>query len=187
MRKRLFDIVVSATLLALLWPLLALIAIAVRLTSEGPAIFRQERLGLHKEPFIIWKFRTMHQGASLDTRIRPNDPRITSLGRFLRSVYLDELPQLWNILKGEMSLVGPRPKPQHAFQSFETCVPGYEQRFSVRPGLTGPSQIRGRALVPTARQDRIQQDIAYAARQSFWHDAWLLICTIPMVLKRRGI
>jgi lipopolysaccharide/colanic/teichoic acid biosynthesis glycosyltransferase len=186
--KRLIDILVSAVALLLLSPLLAAVAIAVRVTSAGPVFFRQWRLGRRGVPFSILKFRTMVQNAP-DVR-NPDgstfsglaDPRVTSLGRWLRATSLDELPQLWNVLVGEMSLVGPRPDQVDQLR-FYTCEE--RSKLDVRPGMTGLAQISGRNAISWERRKALDRE--YVARWSLEMDLAILFKTIPYVLRRADI
>ena len=194
--KRSMDLVGSALALALLAPLFGLIAIAIRLTSPGPAFFRQTRVGLHDEQFVMLKFRTMHAGAHGRRRelralneavdglfkIR-DDPRITRVGRFLRRSNLDELPQLINVLRGEMSLVGPRP----LVPDEDSALAGWERRrLDIKPGMTGVWQILGGSTrIPLP--EMVKLDYLYAANWSLWTDVKTLLRTIPHVLARRGL
>src|SRR5690242_9973015 len=140
-----FDILIAGIVLVLLAPLLALIALLVRLDSPGPAIFRQTRTGLNGRTFLIYKFRTMHvqEDGAVVQQARRGDARVTRLGEILRKTSLDELPQLINVLRGEMALVGPRPHPRALDAHYGKLIPTYEQRFAVRPGITGWAQING--------------------------------------------
>jgi len=142
--KRIFDLVVASVALVVLSPLLLLLAAAIRLSSSGPALFVQERQGRFLRPFRIYKFRTMRTecGGDNPPSTRVEDPRVTRLGRWIRPLHLDELPQLFNILKGEMSFVGPRPEALEFVRRIRGQVPIYEMRHLLRPGLTGHSQIR---------------------------------------------
>jgi exopolysaccharide biosynthesis polyprenyl glycosylphosphotransferase len=193
--KRTIDIIISATMLILLAPLLIVIAVAVKLTSPGPAFFLQERVGLNKRRFLICKFRTMVQNAEtllagLETlnevsgpvfKIK-NDPRMTPCGSFLRRTSLDELPQLFNVLKGDMSLVGPRPLPVRDYAGFNEDW--QRRRFSVRPGITCLWQVNGRSSLPFDRW--MELDIEYLDRWSLWLDLKILARTIPAVMKGSG-
>lgn len=193
--KRAVDIVVSATLILLLLPLLLLTAIMIRLTSKGPALFVQKRLGLNKRHFGIYKFRTMVVDAEkrqkdiehLNEVSGPvfkikNDPRITPLGRFLRKTSIDELPQLFNVLKGDMSLVGPRPLPIRDYQGFNEDW--QRRRFSVRPGITCLWQIGGRSSISFEKW--MELDLQYIDKWSLALDLEILVKTIPAVLRGSG-
>ena len=186
--KRAMDICLSATALILLSPLLAGVALAVRLTSPGPVIYRGARLGFAGRPFAMLKFRTMSVGAA-DTRnadgstySSADDPRVTRIGRVLRRTSLDELPQLWNVLKGDMSLVGPRPELPDQVRYYSEID---RRRLTVRPGLTGLAQVSGRNALTW--QDRRGLDIKYVDSASLRMDLRLLFLTIPRVLSARGV
>ena len=192
--KRATDLCVSVALLVLLSPLCALVAIAIKLASPGPVLFVQERVGRDGRPFRLFKFRTMIDGAHLMHRHVvhlnacdgpalkiPNDPRLHPLGAFLRRSSLDELPQLVNVLRGEMSLVGPRPALAH---EVETYLPHYHQRLTVLPGMTGLWQVSGRTNVQFRRW--MAMDVWYARRWTPLVDAWILARTLPAVLRREG-
>jgi lipopolysaccharide/colanic/teichoic acid biosynthesis glycosyltransferase len=177
-KKRVFDVLVSSFLLIVLSPLLIIIAIAVRLDSPGPAIFRQSRTGYHGKPFTIFKFRTMRDG------------EVTRMGKLLRPRYLDELPQLWNIIRGDMSLVGPRPHMVAAVQALEQAVPNYRLRTNVLPGMTGPFQVwygREQHLAAQDNARALSWDLFYVRRSSLALDFLLLICTIKPIWKGQGI
>lgn len=193
--KRALDILGSASLLILLLPVMGLVALLIKLSSPGSAVFTQRRLGYQKREFNIYKFRTMVQDAEsqmkdlehLNEVSGPvfkmrNDPRVTPIGRFLRKTSLDELPQLFNVLKGDMSLVGPRPLPVRDYGGFEQDW--QRRRFSVRPGLTCLWQINGRSSIPFEKW--MQLDLQYIDKWSFWLDLQILIKTIPVVLKGSG-
>ena len=174
--KRGIDVVGSASLLVLTSPVMALIALAVKLETRGPVLFRQERLGLDGKPFVIRKFRTMVVGvegyvATLE------DPRITRVGRFLRLNSLDELPQLLNVLEGDMSLVGPRPLPAGV------AKPEEARRLATRPGLTGLVEVSDPHLIDWDR--RMVLDIWYVDHWSLWLDIRILFRTIPVVFGRK--
>jgi lipopolysaccharide/colanic/teichoic acid biosynthesis glycosyltransferase len=192
--KRTFDVAASALLLVALAPLMALIAIAVKMSSPGPAFFSQIRVGKDGRFFRFYKFRTMIDGAHLlHERVFAlnecdgpalkiaNDPRMHGIGPFLRRASLDELPQLWNVLRGDMSLVGPRPALPNEVEGYE---PHYLQRQAVMPGLTGLWQVSGRANVPFRRW--MAMDVWYARNWNPMIDAWLLARTLPAVLRRDG-
>jgi exopolysaccharide biosynthesis polyprenyl glycosylphosphotransferase len=195
MTKRVLDIVMSMALIFLLTPLLAAVALLIRLTSNGPVLFRQERLGLNKRRFKIYKFRTMvadaekrmaeleqYNEASGPVFKIKNDPRITRLGKILRRTSIDELPQLFNVLKGDMSMVGPRPLPVRDYEGFSEDW--QRRRFSIQPGLTCLWQINGRSSI--AFEDWMKLDIKYMDEWSLWLDVKILARTIPAVLKGSG-
>jgi exopolysaccharide biosynthesis polyprenyl glycosylphosphotransferase len=193
--KRLLDIFVSAFLLLAFAPLLALVALLIRLDSPGPALFVQTRVGLAKRRFRMFKFRTMISGAellqaqleSLNQASGPvfkikDDPRITRLGRFLRKTSIDELPQLFNVLRGDMSLVGPRPLPVRDYQGFDQDW--QRRRFSVRPGITCLWQVSGRSSI--SFDQWMDLDMRYIDHWSLWLDLKILADTIPAVVKGSG-
>jgi undecaprenyl phosphate N,N'-diacetylbacillosamine 1-phosphate transferase len=176
--KRTLDIAVSGTALAALWPALAAMGIAVRLESEGPALFVQSRVGEYGESFDILKFRTMAEGSEKgDVVVTKGDARVTRVGAFLRATSLDELPQLLNILKGDMSLVGPRPTLRYQVDQYDAVQ---RRRLDVPPGVTGWAQIHGRNSLPWPQ--RIELDVWYADHWSFWLDLKILLKTVPVVL-----
>ena len=180
----------------MLSPLLLLIALAIRLTSPGPAIYRQVRAGLNGRSFRMLKFRSMRAGAedqqaelAAQNEMRgpvfkvANDPRVTPLGRILRRHSLDELPQLWNVLRGEMSLVGPRPLPVEEVKRFDSDT--HRRRLSVKPGLTGLWQVSGRSEIADFT-DWVRLDLAYIDEWSLWLDCKILLATLPAALFGRG-
>ena len=183
--KRTLDLAASLLLLMLLGPALICVALAVRLDSPGPAIFRQVRTGLGGRPFQVFKFRSMVVCAADDTSpASVNDPRITRLGALLRRSSIDELPQLLNVLCGEMSLVGPRPHAVEHDRKFAEEIEGYDLRFRVRPGVTGLAQIngsRGGGDVFEMRR-RLSLDNRYIATWSIWSDVRIILMTIPHLL-----
>ena len=193
--KRVFDLVVAVALLLLLTPLFVVVAILIKLTSPGPILFIQDRVGLHKRPFRFVKFRTMVQDAekrqqALEElnqvsgpvfKIR-NDPRMTPVGGWLRKTSIDELPQLINVLLGDMSLVGPRPLPIRDYQAFDSDW--HRRRFSVRPGMTCLWQIGGRNSVPFERW--MELDMQYIDQWSLWLDFKILANTLPAVVSGKG-
>jgi len=196
--KRIMDVTGAALGLVLLAPMLAVIAVLVRATSPGPALFRQLRLGQGGQPFYMLKFRTMYKDAErrlaeLEAqneasggvlfKIR-HDPRVTPLGRFLRRTSLDELPQLINVLWGEMSLVGPRPLQLRDSHLLEAMDPdAFARRLSIPPGVTGPWQVSGRS---DGADDMVPKDLEYVASWSLALDLKILLQTIPAVLMGRG-
>jgi exopolysaccharide biosynthesis polyprenyl glycosylphosphotransferase len=194
--KQVMDFTVALLVLILFWWLFAIIALAIRLTSKGPVLFRQQRCGLHGRPFTMLKFRSMvtdaeqrqHELAAMNEMNGPvfkvtNDPRITPVGRFLRRYSLDELPQFINVLKGEMSLVGPRPLPVREIAQVPN--PADRRRLSVKPGLTCLWQICGRNEVRDW-QDWVRLDLEYIDNWSLWLDLKILVKTIPAVLRGSG-
>jgi exopolysaccharide biosynthesis polyprenyl glycosylphosphotransferase len=193
--KRVLDVTASLILLVFLSPLLVITAILIKLTSPGPVLFLQKRMGLNKRRFHIYKFRTM--GADAESRMKEvehlnevtgpvfkikNDPRITSIGRFLRKTSIDELPQLLNVLKGDMSLVGPRPMAVRDYEGFSKDW--HRRRFSVRPGITCLWQVLGRNSIPFEKW--MELDLQYIDQWSLWLDLRILIKTIPAVMKGGG-
>ena len=180
MAKRAIDIAVAALALLLLFPLLASIAAIVKLTDGGPIFYRQVRLGLNERLFTIVKFRTMLVDAEKDLGAVwsvPHDPRCTGPGSWLRRLGLDELPQLWNILRGEMSLVGPRPERPSFVAEFRSELPDYDMRHNVRAGLTGYAQIHGWRGY-TSIEERLRHDLYYVNNWSLWLDLQIMVLTL---------
>ena len=178
--KRLIDIGVSAAALLFGTPLIGAITLGIRLTSQGPIFYRQERMGLDGRIFDMVKFRTMRVGAEDETGpvwATSDDPRRTRFGRFLRRFNLDEIPQFWNVLKGEMSLVGPRPERPEFIREFRTKLPGYMLRHKMKGGMTGLAQING-CRGNTSIETRLEHDIAYLRRWSLRFDLKILVLTI---------
>lgn len=193
--KRMLDPVLAAVILLLLSPLFLSLMAAVKLTSKGPAIFRQTRYGQGKQLFDIWKFRSMYIDrcdSKLGSAIRQatqNDPRVTPLGRFLRRTSLDELPQLINVIRGEMSLVGPRPHAVAEDDHFAQLIERYDHRFRAKPGITGLAQVsglRGEITSPEFIKMRVAKDNEYIDRMSPALDAWILIRTVFTLFQKRG-
>jgi lipopolysaccharide/colanic/teichoic acid biosynthesis glycosyltransferase len=191
--KRSLDVLVSAGVLLLAAPLMILIALAIKVESRGPVLFKQRRIGKGGRPLQVLKFRTMVVGAEQQTQMLmadsqhsgwlklENDPRVTRVGRMLRRLSLDELPQLWNILRGEMSLVGPRP----LIESEDRQVDGWARsRLELTPGLTGLWQVLGRTNIPF--DEMVKLDYLYVTNWSLWTDIRLILRTFPAVLTRRG-
>jgi putative colanic acid biosynthesis UDP-glucose lipid carrier transferase len=185
--KRLFDVICSAAGLIFLTPLLLTIAILVKATSRGPVLFAQRRTGLGGKTFVIYKFRTMttlENGERVVQACR-NDCRITRIGSFLRRSSLDELPQLWNVLVGDMSIVGPRPHAVAHDHYYGALLPDYRDRFRAKPGITGLAQCNG-ARGPTETLDkmsrRIRLDLAYIERWSLAMEARILVKTVKLIV-----
>ena len=181
------DRALAAILLVPGLPLIGLLALLVRLTSRGPGIYRQTRVGRHGRRFTLYKLRSMSQDAEAATGAvwcQSNDPRVTCLGRLLRRFHLDELPQLFNVLKGEMSLVGPRPERPEFVRVLAEQIPGYRQRLAVRPGVTGLAQLNlppDSDLASVCR--KLALDIEYVQRAGLWLDVRLLLCTLARMFK----
>ena len=189
--KRVLDIGFSAAALILLLPLLLLVAAIIRLDSPGPALFRQRRGGLYGKPFVILKFRTMRtleDGDKIEQAVW-RDPRVTRFGALLRHTCMDELPQFWNVLRGEMSIVGPRPHALAHDRSYDAALPDYTRRFAVKPGLTGLAQVRGyRGQIAgiSAMADRLACDLEYIRRWSFLLDLKLIVATMGLAIRVRA-
>jgi len=180
--KRIFDIVASGAALIALLPLLLAVAVLVRLLLGSPVLFRQERPGLHGQTFQLVKFRTMTDAADAGGRPLPDADRLTRFGRFLRSTSLDELPELWNVLTGDMSLVGPRPLLTEYLPLFSARQ---ARRHEVKPGLTGWAQVNGRNALTW--EDRLEMDVWYVENRSWLLDLKIIWKTIRIVLLREGI
>jgi lipopolysaccharide/colanic/teichoic acid biosynthesis glycosyltransferase len=199
---RALDVAVSAVLLLVLFPLFLALAAAIRLDSRGRVVYRQRRVGRNLEPFTVNKFRTMHSGAGHETHRQfvigliagtpaqdaepnffkmANDHRVTRVGRFLRKSSLDELPQLWNVLRGDMSLVGPRPPIPYEVEHYP---PHWFDRFAVKPGMTGLWQVSGRSELTL--EEMIALDVEYARTRSVWLNLKILVRTVPAVFAARG-
>ncbi len=187
--KRLLDLLAAAVGLVASLPFMLLVALAVRLDSPGPIFFRQERVGRGGRPFTLWKFRSMSTDAEADGArwAVERDPRITRVGRFIRKTRLDELPQLWNVLAGHMSLVGPRPERQVFVDQLKEQCPWYEQRLVVRPGLTGWAQVRA-PYASTFEEsiEKLKLDLYYVKNLSVFLDISILLSTARIVLLGRG-
>lgn len=180
--KRGMDIVGAATGLLLCAPILAVIALLVRLKLGSPILFRQQRPGLHGKPFTLYKFRTMTDARDADGNLLPDAERLTNFGRFLRRTSLDELPELINVLKGDMSLVGPRPL---LIQYLQRYTPEQARRHETRPGITGWAQINGRNAL--SWEEKFHLDVWYVDNVSLWLDLKILFLTVWKVLRREGI
>ena len=180
--KRSFDLFLALMGLVLLSPLLALLAVVVWISVGRPVLFRQERPGLRGEPFTILKFRTMTNEQGRDGDLLPEAERLTRVGRFLRATSLDELPELWNVVRGDMSLVGPRPL---RMEYLELYSDRQARRHDVRPGITGWAQVQGRNLV--SWPERLEMDVWYVENQSFWLDVKILLMTLIVVFRGTGV
>ena len=206
--RRFVNVVVALTGIVIAAPLMAVIALAVKLTSRGPLLYTQMRIGVDRrtplhpsgngrrntdhggKPFRIYKFRTMyHRAGSGQAQVwaRPDDPRVTPIGRVLRQYRLDELPQLFNVLRGDMNIVGPRPEQPTIFQDLRRQIDGYQTRQRVRPGITGWAQINqhyDRSLDDVKR--KIAFDLEYVERHSLLEDVKIMARTLPVILFKRG-
>lgn len=204
--RRALNVAVAAFGLVIAAPLMLAVALAIKLSSPGPVLFKQVRVGLCRrtsmggnfrrqqdiggKPFTIYKFRTMRAarpGDEVETWAAENDPRITPVGRFLRRTRLDELPQLINVLRGEMNVVGPRPEQPAIFQSLRTEVRDYQYRQQVRPGITGRAQVS--LAYDTSVDDvrrKVEADLAYIRSQSVTEDFKIMVMTVPVMILRKG-
>lgn len=187
--KRCLDVSVAAALILVLGPILIAIAIAIRLDSRGPVLFRQTRVGLGGRHFMIYKFRSMvtTDDGSIVRQAERDDPRITRVGRLLREYSLDELPQLLNVVIGDMSLVGPRPHAVAHDRHYQALIAGYPGRHSALPGITGWAQVTGhRGETPTVAcmEARIERDLWYIRHWSIWLDIKILVMTVGAVVRR---
>jgi undecaprenyl phosphate N,N'-diacetylbacillosamine 1-phosphate transferase len=183
--KSIFDFLFSLILLIVLFPFFIVIAVSIKLDSKGPVFFLHERIGKDGKPFYPFKFRTMKEGAikeGLKYNIAENDERITRIGKFLREWSIDELPQLINILKGEMSFIGPRPTFRYQVEKYNNFQ---KKRLLVKPGITGWAQVNGRNIL--SWEKRIEYDVWYIDNWSLWLDFKILLKTVTMVLSRKDL
>lgn len=180
--KRVLDVAGAAACLALGAPVITAAAAAVRLSMGAPVFFRQERPGLHGRPFRLFKFRTMTDERGPDGKLLPDAQRLTAVGRFIRSTSLDELPQLLNVLKGEMSLVGPRPLLMQYLSRYDERQ---AKRHDMKPGITGLAQVRGRNSL--SWEEKFEHDVQYVESWSLLLDARILLETVAQVVLRKGI
>lgn len=180
--KRLFDVVASVLGLLLLSPVLLFVAVRVRQEMGAPVFFRQRRPGRHGRPFDMIKFRSMRDATDAQGNPLPDSDRLTAFGRFLRSSSLDELPELWNVLKGDMSIVGPRPL---LMEYLPLYTEEQARRHEVRPGVTGWAQVNGRNALTW--EEKFRLDVWYVENRSFWLDMRIILMTIGKVIRRDGI
>lgn len=182
--KRIIDIFVALPAIVILLPVFAVVFIAIKLTSKGPAIFKQERAGKNGKPFIFYKFRTMKLNVEPfgPSPKSSDDPRLTKIGKFLREYSLDELPQLFNVLKGDMSIIGPRPL---YFSQVAEWDERQKKRLLVKPGLTGLAQISGRGQL--TREEKLELDVKYVETADLWLDIKIIIITIGQIFQRKNI
>ena len=180
--KRLLDLGLTIPALVVLSPILGVIAALVRVWLGSPVLFRQQRPGLREQPFTLQKFRTMTDARDADGNLLPDAQRLPRFGRLLRSTSLDELPELWNVLRGEMSLVGPRPL---LIEYLDRYTAEQARRHEVKPGLTGWAQVNGRNAITW--EQRFALDVWYVDRLSFWLDLWILLLTVWKTFRREGI
>lgn len=182
MLKRALDITVCLVALPILLPIVIVLAVLVRVRLGSPVIFSQLRPGLHEKPFLMFKFRTMTNACDAAGNLLPDSERLPAFGRLLRATSLDELPELWNVLKGEMSLVGPRPLLTEYLTLYDASQ---RRRHEVKPGITGWAQVNGRNAI--SWEEKFRRDVWYVDNQSFWLDMKILIRTFRNVVVREGI
>ena len=185
--KRMLDIAVSIPAIIILLPLMALTAIAIKADSKGPVIYSQERVGLYGKPFKVYKFRSMRQDAEAQSGpvlAKEGDSRITKVGRFIRATRIDELPQLFNVLKGEMSIVGPRPERPFFVEQFIKEKPEYAYRHNVKPGITGLAQIAGK--YNTTAYDKLIYDLIYIQEVSIKTDLIIMLQTLKVLITKES-
>lgn len=185
--KRTFDLSLGIVMFVCLLPVMGITALLIKLTSPGPIIFNQERVGHNGRPFMVWKFRTMLVDAEKNTGpvfATVGDPRVTSIGRILRATRLDELPQLWNVITGTMSLVGPRPERPFFVEQFVRTIPEYALRYEVPPGITGLAQVNGRYATTAA--DKLRFDLFYIRHYSVWLDLKVLLSTVVVLFSKES-
>lgn len=184
--KRIFDVVFASLTLVALAPVWVIVAIWVAITSPGGVFFRQKRTGYKGREFDLLKFRSMYVNKEADTRqAGENDSRITPVGKFLRKSSIDEIPQLWNVVKGDMSLIGPRPHMISETNYYSPKIKDYDRRHEMRPGLTGNAQVKGfRGATPTVEdmENRVKADLDYVDHFSLWYDLKILTLTVWKIL-----
>lgn len=189
--KRIFDVIICSIAMIVLFPLWIIIAIAIKCDSKGPVLFTQERRTKNGRVFKMYKFRSMVVNAeNMGTGLfnYENDPRVTNVGRFLRNTSIDELPQLWNVVKGDLSIVGPRPCVKYELGDFETLNKKYKKRFEVRAGITGLAQVKGRN--ENSWEEKVTYDNQYIEqfkKQGLWLDIKILFATVEKVFRKQDI
>lgn len=185
--KRMFDLIVAVTAILVLWPLLLVLALLIKLDSPGPVFYTQTRVGMDGKHFNIFKFRTMCQDAEKESGpvlSTLNDPRITRVGARLRATRLDELPQLFNVVRGDMSIVGPRPERPSFVEKYNSEIPEYEYRHNIRPGITGMAQVYGK--YSTTVRDKLVYDLFYIGKAGFCTDVSIMVQTVRVLLNRES-
>ena len=191
MIQRIVDLIVATTALVAVGVAMLIVAVLIRLDSPGPVFFVQERLGRYRRPFKCIKFRTMRDNAERDigpTWSAKDDPRITGLGRILRQIRIDELPQLFNVLRGEMAIVGPRPIRQCFADQLAALEPRFDRRFLVKPGLTGWAQVSlDYPSTVEAQLEKLEYDLLYISNRSLWLDLRIMLLTCGVVFRRGGV
>jgi exopolysaccharide biosynthesis polyprenyl glycosylphosphotransferase len=187
--KRCFDILFSLTAMILGAPIFLLVATLTKLTSRGPVFYKQERVGLHENPFYIYKFRSMRVNAEKagPQLAKDNDPRITKWGKFIRKTRLDELPQFWNVLKGDMSVVGPRPERAHFIEQIVSKAPNYKKLLTIKPGITSIGQVNfGYAQTIDEMCERMLLDLQYLHGINFFSDISIIFKTVKVMFQGKG-
>lgn len=184
--KRVFDLIASILAIVVGAPLMLVVSLLIKLESPGPVIFKQERLGKDGVPFTMYKFRSMRIDAEKNGPqwAEVHDERCTKIGRIIRRFHVDEMPQFWNIVKGEMSIVGPRPEREYYYEKIEEELPEYRERLRVKPGLTGLSQVNG--CYDQTMEERLVYDIEYMQKRSVWMDFMCILKTVVVVFNGRG-
>jgi len=184
--KRVMDIVLSLIGLIIAIPLMLIFGIAIKLESKGPVFYRQERVGKNGKVFMLYKLRSMYQNAEENGAkwAEKDDPRVTKVGRIMRKTRIDELPQLFNVLKGDMSLVGPRPERPIFTYKFNEEIPGFVNRLQVKPGLTGWAQVNGGYELGPA--EKLEYDLYYIENRSIWMDIKIMLKTVKVILTGKG-
>lgn len=184
--RRIVEVLIAVFLLVLTLPTTLVVAVLIKLESPGPVLYRQERLGLNWKKFYIYKFRSMRVDAEKNGPqwAKKNDPRVTKIGRFIRQTRIDEIPQLFNVIKGDMSLIGPRPERECFTRKFAKKIPQFTQRLSVKPGLTGWAQVNGGYDV--SPEQKFEMDMYYIRHQSPFLDLKILLKTVKVVLTGEG-